>query len=158
MLRHFTPGRQWPYHGLTDRVFLNSVCETMVWSLTFRVENVFVKKKFKKTQSVSPWYGNWQTGSKTWLRKNDLVYQTYGHWRVKEGYLDVFFFFDKQKCKEKIIVCLFLSKGMIHSFDHGVANSDKKLNVNKPCVTLRKTSFWKFCKIFCQFSRCHKFW
>ncbi len=38
------------------------------------------------------------------------------------------------------------------------ANSDKKLNVNKPCVTSQKTVFWKFCKIFCQFSRCHKFW
>ncbi len=37
------------------------------------------------------------------------------------------------------------------------ANSDKKLNV-KPCVTSLKTAFRKFCKIFCQFSRCHKFW
>ncbi len=38
------------------------------------------------------------------------------------------------------------------------ANSDKKPNVNKPCVTSRKTAFRKFCKIFCQFSRCYKFW
>ncbi len=38
------------------------------------------------------------------------------------------------------------------------ANSDKKLNVNKPCATSRKTVFRKFCKIFCQFLRCHKFW
>ncbi len=38
------------------------------------------------------------------------------------------------------------------------ANSDKKLDENKPCVTSRKTAFWKFCKIFRQFSICHKFW
>ncbi len=38
------------------------------------------------------------------------------------------------------------------------ANSDKKLNVNKLCVTSRKKAFRKFCKIFCQFSRCHKLW
>ncbi len=35
------------------------------------------------------------------------------------------------------------------------ANSDKKLNVNKLCSTSQKTTFRKFCKIFCQFSRCH---
>ncbi len=28
-----------------------------------------------------------------------------------------------------------------------ISNSDKKLNVNKPCVTCRKTAFRKFCKI-----------
>ncbi len=38
------------------------------------------------------------------------------------------------------------------------ADSDKKLNVNKPYVTSRKTAFQKFCQIFRQFSRCHKFW
>ncbi len=32
LLRHFTPGRQWPYHSLTDRIFFYPVCETMVWS------------------------------------------------------------------------------------------------------------------------------
>ncbi len=37
-------------------------------------------------------------------------------------------------------------------------NSDKKLNVNKSCVTSRKTAFRKICKVFCQFSRCYKFW
>ncbi len=46
-VRHFTPGCQWPHHILTDRVFLIPVCETVVWSLTFRVENVFEKKKWK---------------------------------------------------------------------------------------------------------------
>ncbi len=67
-LRHFTPGRQWPYKGLTDRGFLNLVCETVVWSLTFRVENVF-EKKMKKTRSVRLRYGHWRIGSKTELQK-----------------------------------------------------------------------------------------
>ncbi len=67
-LRHFTRGRQWPYHGLTDRVFLNPVCDTVVWSLTFRVKNVFEKKE-KKALSLRPWYGHWRIGSKTWLKK-----------------------------------------------------------------------------------------
>ncbi len=82
-LRHFTPGRQWPYNGLTD-LFFYPVCETVVWLLTFTVENAF-EKKMKKTRSVRPWYGHWWTGSKTWLEKNDPVCQTewYGHWRVK---------------------------------------------------------------------------
>ncbi len=43
-LRHFTPGSQWPYHGLTDRVFLNPVCETVVWSLADWVKNLIEKK------------------------------------------------------------------------------------------------------------------
>ncbi len=47
-LRHFTPRRQWPYHCLIDQVFLNPVGETVVWSLTFRVENVFKKKEKEK--------------------------------------------------------------------------------------------------------------
>ncbi len=67
---------QWSHHGLSDRVsfsktfytwtsmtiprshrpgffltqtgfFFNPVCETMVWSLTFRVKNVFEKKRKK---------------------------------------------------------------------------------------------------------------
>ncbi len=42
----FKPGL-WAYHGRTEQVFLNPVCETMVWSLTFRVENMF-EKKMKK--------------------------------------------------------------------------------------------------------------
>ncbi len=46
-LRHFTPGRQWPYHGPTDRFFLNPACETVVWSLTFRVKKCVWKKKWK---------------------------------------------------------------------------------------------------------------
>ncbi len=37
-----------------------------------------------------------------------------------------------------------------------IANSDEKLNVNKPYVISQKTAFRKFCKIFCQFSRYHK--
>ncbi len=79
-LRHFTTGRQWPYHGLTNQVFLNQICETVVWSLTFRVENVFGKKK----RSVRPWYGHWPTRSKTWFKKMiRSVRQGYGHWRVK---------------------------------------------------------------------------
>ncbi len=31
----------------SDRGFLNPVCETVIWSLTFRVENVFEKKNEK---------------------------------------------------------------------------------------------------------------
>ncbi len=33
---------------------------------------MYLKKKMKKTRSVRPWYGHWQTGSKTWLKKNCL--------------------------------------------------------------------------------------
>ncbi len=38
-------------------------CETVVWSLTFRVENLF-EKKMKKTQSVRPWYVTGGPGQK----------------------------------------------------------------------------------------------
>ncbi len=43
----------------------------------------------------------------------------------------------------------------LQSWSSWTANSDKKLNVNKPRVTSRKTAFRKFFKIFYQFSRCH---
>ncbi len=52
-----------------------------------------------------------------------------------------------------ILICLDL-----RPWSSWTANSDKKLNVNKPCVTSRITALRKFCKIFCPFSRCHKFW
>ncbi len=50
---------QLPYHGLSDRVFFKdifyldvkdhtTICETAVWSLTFRVKNMFEKKNEKK--------------------------------------------------------------------------------------------------------------
>ncbi len=47
---------------------------------------------------------------------------------------------------------------LLVSFIKSNRTTDKKLNVNKPCVTSQKTAFRKFCKIFCQFSSCHKFW
>ncbi len=73
----FWPKCQWPYHGLTDRVFftpfltwdvgdhtMDPVCETGVWSLTSQSEISF---SFFK-QSDRPWYGHWRFGPK-WLRK-----------------------------------------------------------------------------------------
>ncbi len=82
--RHFTPGHQWPYHGPTDWVFLNPVYETVVWSLTFTVKNVF-KKNEKKT-------GLWDRGMVTggpgrkpdWKKMTRSVRQWYGHWLVKD--------------------------------------------------------------------------
>ncbi len=50
------------------------------------------------------------------------------------------------------------STTFLRQWSSWTGNSDKKLNVNKPYVTSRKTAFRKFCKIFCQFSKCHKFW
>ncbi len=47
---------------------------------------------------------------------------------------------------------------LLRPWSSWTANSDKKLNVNKPCVTSQKPAFRKFCNIFCQFLRCHKFW
>ncbi len=38
--------------------FLDPVCETVVWSLTFRVENLF-EKKWEKPRSDRLWYGHW---------------------------------------------------------------------------------------------------
>ncbi len=35
---------QWPYLSPTGCFFFNPVCGTVVWSLTFRVKNVFEKK------------------------------------------------------------------------------------------------------------------
>ncbi len=64
--------------------FFYPVYETVVWSLTFWVENVFEKKKNEKTRSVRPRYGHWQTGSKTWLKKmTGSVRQWYFQWWVK---------------------------------------------------------------------------
>ncbi len=68
-LRHFTPKRQWPYRSPRDRVFLNPVCGTVVWSLTFRVQNVFEKKwKNPFCKTVVLWSLVEQV-KKTWLIK-----------------------------------------------------------------------------------------
>ncbi len=42
--------KKWPCLSDSDMVTggLNLVCETVVWSLTFMVENLFEKKKLKK--------------------------------------------------------------------------------------------------------------
>ncbi len=61
-----------------------------------------------------------------------------------------------QECTHTSILALHICD--LRPWSSWTANSDKKLNVNKPCVTSRKRAFRKFCKIFCQFSRCHKFW
>ncbi len=47
----FDPEHQWLYYGLTDRVFLNLVCETVVWSLTSRCK-MSLKKKTPVWQTV----------------------------------------------------------------------------------------------------------
>ncbi len=70
--------RPWYGHWHPDVKCLkkkNLVCETVVWSLTFRVENV-LEKKMEKTRSERPLYDHRRTGSKIWLKKNDPVCQT----------------------------------------------------------------------------------
>ncbi len=77
--------KKWP--GLLDSDMvtdgLNPVCETMVWSLTFRVKNVF-EKKWKKPDL---WVRGMVTGGPgqkpDWKKMTRSVRQWYGHWRVK---------------------------------------------------------------------------
>ncbi len=67
-------------HGLIDQVFFNLVCETVVWSLTFRVENAL--KKILKTQSVRVWsLADWVKNLTKKMTRS--VRQWYDHWRVK---------------------------------------------------------------------------
>ncbi len=74
-LRHFTPGRQWPYHGLTDWGFFLPG----PWDRGMVTDVQGQKcdwKKNEKTRFVRLWYGHWRAGSKTWLKKYDPVCQT----------------------------------------------------------------------------------
>ncbi len=70
-LRHFTPDVNDHTTVSQTRVF-NPFCEIVVWSLKFRVENVF-EKKILKSRYVRLWYGHWRIGSKTRVKKNDPV-------------------------------------------------------------------------------------
>ncbi len=100
----FDSVRQWPHHGLTDQSFFNHFFDlgrqwpyhrSVVWSLTSQSKISFLKKpsltdcgmatdiliendlkKMKKTRSVRPWCGHWQTGTKTWEKKNNPFCQT----------------------------------------------------------------------------------
>ncbi len=69
------------YHSLTDQVFLDPVCETLVWSLTFRVENVF-EKKYEKTTVWQTVVWSLANRVKNLILKkmNRSVRQWYGHW------------------------------------------------------------------------------
>ncbi len=60
----------------------NLVCETVIWSLANKVENL-IERKMKKNWSVKLWYVHWRTGSKTWLKKKTRSYRPwYCHWRL----------------------------------------------------------------------------
>ncbi len=78
-LRHFTPGCQWPYPSLIDRFFFNPVYETVVWSLTFRVENMFEKKNGKNqvcetvVWSLADWVKNLIENQWPGLSDSDMV-------------------------------------------------------------------------------------
>ncbi len=76
--------------------FLNPVCETMVWSLKFKVKNVFEKKwknpvcetvvwslvdwvknliEKKMPRSVRQWYGHWRVKKIKTFEKNNEIFE-----------------------------------------------------------------------------------
>ncbi len=71
--------------------FFNPVCETVVWSIMFKVENVFEKKKGKNT---SLWVHGMVTGGPgqkpDWKKITRSVRQWYGYWWVKIDHFKTF--------------------------------------------------------------------